>query len=154
MKYTKRIIPTFNNKERYKNKRQLRDMICLWEINTKYVLDRRELKLGTPSYTNDIYSVNNSLQYNISTNSFVSPFLIGCGFQNASGLLASLNIEGTAFIKALYYNYQPAITRDVMKVPKFMIKEAQQAEIKATILEQLSKKGYGENDAEQLYKNG
>ena len=100
-------------------------MISLWDKNTKLVLARRELKLGTTSYVNDIYSVNNSLQYNINTRLFLFPFLTGCGFENTSGLLASLNIKGTTFIKGSFYNHQPFITRDVMKVTTSILKEAQ-----------------------------
>ena len=88
---------------------------------------------------NDNYSLNNSLQYDIDTCLFFAPFVTGCGFNKASGLLASLKIKGTVFTKALFYNHQPVVTRDIMKVTASIIKEAQQAENKATILHQLRK---------------
>lgn len=104
------------------------------------ILARRQLVSGTTSYLNDNCSANNSLQYDINTRQFLSPFLTSSGYEKVTGFIISLNIEGTAMLKRTFYNHQPVVIRDVIKVTTAVIKEAQQAEIKATILEHLKEK--------------
>ena len=72
---------------------------------------------------------------------FLSPFLNSVGFKKVAGVLASLNVEGVPGIKRPFHNNQATLTHDIIRITKTIIKEAQEDEIKATILKGLEKMG-------------
>ena len=71
---------------------------------------------------------------------FLSSFLTGVGFDKVADVLASLNIEGILGTKRKFYDNQATLTGDILKITKAVIKEAQDKEIKATILEIMNKR--------------
>ena len=71
----------------------------------------------------------------------LSPFLNGVGFDKVAGISASLNINWVTGIDRTFYDNQETLTRAIIRITEEAIKEAQLAETKATIMEQLEKLG-------------
>ena len=151
MNYLKKTIPELHGTERKKKVRQLANMTKAWNEIIKPSLVLRDLDVGRTSYFKENTANNNSLQYDINTRLFVSPFLTGTGFDKATGILACLNIEGTVGTKRSFYTHQSIITSDIIKTTTAVIKEAQVNEIKATILERLEEKGIDKDIQIDLY---
>ena len=115
-------------------------MTNAWNNIIKPTLVRHELHVGLTSYFEENFSIKKSPQYDINTRFFLSPFLTGTSFDKAAWVLVSLNIEGTLGTKRTFYNHQALLTGDIIKITKAVIKEAQDKEIKATILEIMNKR--------------
>ena len=123
------------------NVRKLSNMTKTLKNTVELSLVRRDLYVVLTSYSKENCSINNSLHYDIDTRLFLSQFFTGIGFDKATGLLASLNIEGSVGTKQTFHNHQPVLTADIIKTNTAVIKEAHANEIKATILDMVEEKG-------------